>query len=86
MITVTSHIRYISRLKTYFSKTFNYSFIAVLWSMAAVGILVRKLMDKKFDLMGQRTSRFKNKTVPWMEATKRKEQSSLLEEVKSIDL
>jgi len=54
--------------------------------MTAIGILVRKLMDKKFDLMSQRTSHFKNKTIPWMEATKKKEQSSLLEEVKSIDL
>jgi len=26
--------------------------------MTAIGILVRKLMDKKFDLMSQRTSHF----------------------------
>ena len=85
MITVTVDPVYI-KIKHIFRKHSTILFIAVLWSMAAIGILVRKLMDKKFDLMSQRTSHFKNKTIPWMEATKKKEQSSLLEEVKSIDL
>lgn len=45
--------------------------------MAAVGILVQKLMDKKFDLMGQRTSRFQEQNGS-VDGKLQKEKNSLV--------